>query len=140
MRPDAARYLRPDTAGFLIPGTDPATIYPALQRKYDGQPRLAKNEALETDQDARYKRLYWKLDAVQQELRARAGDQRRALAELYDHPNPQVRFDAAIATLVMVPDRARAALRMIINRDEFPQAADAGLTLDDLDEGRFVPE
>ena len=140
MRPDAARYLRPDTAGFLIPGTDPATIYPALQRKYDGQPRLAKNEALETDQDARYKRLYGKLDAVQQELRARAGDQRRALAELYDHPNPQVRFDAAIATLVMVPDRARAALRMIIDRDEFPQAADAGLTLDDLDEGRFAPQ
>ena len=140
MRPDAARYLRPDTAGFLIPGTDPATIYPALQRKYDGQPRLAKNEALETDQDARYKRLYWKLDAVQQELRARAGDQRRALAELYDHPNPQVRLDAAMATLVVLPERARAALRMIINRDEFPQAADAGLTLDDLDEGRFVPE
>ena len=140
MRPDAARYLRPDAAGFLIPGTDPATIYPALQRKYDGQPRLAKNEALETDQDARYKRLYWKLDAVQQELRARAGDQRRALAELYDHPNPQVRLDAAMATLVVLPDRARAAPRMIIDRDEFPQAADAGFTLDDLDEGRFAPQ
>ena len=101
---------------------------------------LAKNEALETDQDARYKRRYWKLDAVQQELRARAGDQRRALAELYDHPNPQVRLDAAMATLVVLPDRARAAPRMIIDRVEFPQAADAGFTLDDLDEGRFVPK
>jgi hypothetical protein len=40
MRPDAARYLRPDAARFLKPGTDPASVYPALERKYPGQPRL----------------------------------------------------------------------------------------------------
>lgn len=40
MRPDAARYLRPDAARFLKPGTDPAEVYPALERKYPGQPRL----------------------------------------------------------------------------------------------------
>jgi hypothetical protein len=39
MRPDAARWIRPDAARFLKPGTDPAEIYPALARKYDGQPR-----------------------------------------------------------------------------------------------------
>jgi Domain of unknown function (DUF2019) len=101
---------------------------------------LAKNEAIETEQSTRYNRLYWKLDAVQKELRARQGDQRHALAPLYDHPNPQVRLDAAMATLVVFPDRARAALQMIIDRDEFPQAADAGFTLLYLKEGRFVPE
>ncbi|UZE47588.1 hypothetical protein [Rhodopseudomonas sp. P2A-2r] len=40
MRPDAARYLCPDAARFLKPGTDPASVYPALERKYPGQPRL----------------------------------------------------------------------------------------------------
>lgn len=44
MRPDAARYLRPDAARFLKPGTDPASVYPALERKYPGQPRIPKRE------------------------------------------------------------------------------------------------
>jgi hypothetical protein len=100
---------------------------------------LAKGEASDSGQTTRFNRLYGKLDAVQQELRSRPGDQRRALVELYDHANPQVRFDAAIATLVVVPDRARATLRMIIDRAEFPQAANARLTLDNLREGGFVP-
>lgn len=30
MRPDAQRWLRPDAARFLAPGTDPASLYPAL--------------------------------------------------------------------------------------------------------------
>ncbi len=44
MRPDAARYLRLDAARFLKPGTDPASVYPALERKYPGQPRLPGGE------------------------------------------------------------------------------------------------
>jgi hypothetical protein len=40
MRPDAARYLRPDAARFLKPGSEMADVYPALSRKWDGQPRL----------------------------------------------------------------------------------------------------
>ncbi|WP_295855349.1 DUF2019 domain-containing protein [Tardiphaga sp.] len=100
---------------------------------------LAKGEASDNGQTAKFNRLYGKLDAVQQQLRSRPGDQRRALVELYDHANPQVRFDAAIATLGVVPDRARAALRMIIDRAEFPQAANARLTLDNLREGGFMP-
>lgn len=101
---------------------------------------LAKNKAIETGQNTKYNRLYWKLDAVGKELRAREGDQRRALAPLYDDPNPQVRLDAAMATLVIFPERARAALQMIIDRHEFPQAGDAGFTLLYLKDGRFVPE
>ncbi|MGP9811884.1 hypothetical protein ACTZWT_10270 [Rhodopseudomonas sp. NSM] len=41
MRPDADRWIRPDVARFLAPGTDPATIFPALDRKYSpNQPRV----------------------------------------------------------------------------------------------------
>lgn len=41
MRPDAYRWVRPDAARFLKPGTDPATVYPALERKYSpNQPRV----------------------------------------------------------------------------------------------------
>lgn len=41
MRPDAHRWIRPDAARFLRPGTDPARVYPALERKYSpSQPRV----------------------------------------------------------------------------------------------------
>lgn len=101
---------------------------------------LEKSNAINEGRNAKYNRLYWRLNAVEKELRARQGDQRRSLAPLYDHPNPQVRLDAAMATLVIFPDEARAALQMIIDRREFPQAIDAGFTLLYLKEGRFTPE
>ena len=41
MRSDAHRWIRPDAARFLTPGTDPASIYPALEHKYSpNQPRV----------------------------------------------------------------------------------------------------
>ena len=101
---------------------------------------LAKSQAINEGQTAKYSRLYWELDAVEKSLRARDGDQRRALVPLYDDPNPQVRLDAAMATLVVFPNESRAALQMIIDRNEFPQAGDAGFTLLCLKEGRFTPE
>ncbi|MET0724158.1 MAG: hypothetical protein ABWY64_25475 [Tardiphaga sp.] len=45
MRPDAARWIRPDVARYLKPGTDPAEVFPALRRKYEGQPRLPGGSA-----------------------------------------------------------------------------------------------
>jgi hypothetical protein len=39
MRPDATRYIRPDVARFLKPGTDPADVFPALDRKYNPNQR-----------------------------------------------------------------------------------------------------
>lgn len=35
MRPDAHRWIRPDVARFLKPGTNPADVFPALDRKYN---------------------------------------------------------------------------------------------------------
>ena len=43
-RPDAARWLRPDAARFLKPGTELSDVYPWLERKYPGQPRLPEGE------------------------------------------------------------------------------------------------
>lgn len=41
MRPDAHRWLRPDAARFLAPGIDPASAFPALDRKFNpNQPRV----------------------------------------------------------------------------------------------------
>lgn len=41
MRPDAYRWLRPDAMRFLAPGVDPASVYPALDRKFNpNQPRV----------------------------------------------------------------------------------------------------
>ncbi|WPO39000.1 hypothetical protein [Tardiphaga sp. 42S5] len=44
MRPDAARYLNPHAARFLKPGSEKADVYPALARKYEGQPRIPEGE------------------------------------------------------------------------------------------------
>ena len=101
---------------------------------------LAKGEANVGGEIAKFTRLYWRLDAIEKELRSRAGDQRSALVELYRHPNPQVRLEAAMATLAVFPDEAKAALQMIIDRNEFPQAGDAGFTLLNISEGQFTPE
>ncbi len=41
LRPDAYRWIRPDAARFLVPGADPASVFPALQRKFNpDQPRV----------------------------------------------------------------------------------------------------
>jgi hypothetical protein len=77
--------------------------------------------------------------AIEAELKSRPGDQRHALFALYSHPNPQVRLSAATATLALAPAEARAALQLIIDRREFPQAGDAGMRLWNLDRGVFVP-
>lgn len=52
MRPDAQRWLRPDAARFLAPGTDPASVYPALapaETKYSpNQPRVPAGSGRES--------------------------------------------------------------------------------------------
>jgi len=80
------------------------------------------------------------MKAVDEELKRRAGDQRRALLALYNHPNMQVRLMAAKLTLAVAPDAARQMLRQIQEWGRQPQAGDAGMCLWTLDEGIFVPK
>ncbi len=98
-----------------------------------------RDEAILDDDIAKSSRLFWKLDAVEKELKARPGDQRTALCQLYAHQNLQVRLDAAKATLAVAPKAARDALQSIQNAREYPQAGDAGMCLWALDEGIFKP-
>jgi hypothetical protein len=79
------------------------------------------------------------MDAIEEELKVRPGDQRRALIPLYNHPNVQVRLKSAIATLALAPDAARRQIQDIADSRDYPQAGDAGMTLDCLDRGIFRP-
>lgn len=99
---------------------------------------LDQYDALLDDEHAKYNRLYEQMDAIKQELKHRAGDQRRALIRLHDHPNAQVRLKSAIATLALVPEAARQTLQTISDRNEYPQAAYARDMLAALDKGTFV--
>jgi hypothetical protein len=100
---------------------------------------LQQDQALLMDEIARFNKLYDEMDAVKIELKRRPGDQRRALLALYDHPNIQVRLEAAVGTLAVEPAPARELLQTIASSREYPQAGDAGMTLVNLDRGIFKP-
>jgi hypothetical protein len=100
---------------------------------------LAEDEALLYDDVPKFNELFSELSAVKKELKARDGDQRRALIGLYSHKNAQVRLMAAKATLAVEPEQARGLLEALASSHEFPQAGDAGMTLLALDEGIFKP-
>jgi hypothetical protein len=100
---------------------------------------LDQYTALQGYDTARYNRLFDRMDAIKQELKARDGDQRRALLSLYEHPNAQVRFKAAVATLAVVPEQARTVLKEIAATHNDVQGLDARMTLRQLDIGAFKP-
>jgi len=87
----------------------------------------------------RMRALYWKMDAVRNELRARPGDQRRALLPLLRHGNLQVMLKAALSTLALDPKKARLVLEAISLSGRQPQALEAGMALWNLDRGVFKP-
>jgi hypothetical protein len=100
---------------------------------------LAQDAALFSDDTAKYNKLFDELVSVGEELKSRSGDQRRALTELYAHPNMQVRLAAAKETLAVAPDAARALLQSIAESGHFPQSGDAGMSLHNLKHGIFKP-
>ena len=100
---------------------------------------LDQDEAILMDDNAKFRRLYWQMDAVENELKAREGDRRRALLPLYEHSNLQVRLKAAVATLAVEPEAARRELQAISDSRAYPHAGDAGMTLVALDRGIFKP-
>jgi ParB-like chromosome segregation protein Spo0J len=100
---------------------------------------LGQYEALLDDDRAKFKRLFGEMRRVLEELKARPGDQRRALLPLYDHPNVQVRLKAAKNTLAVTPDAALELLRAIAESGMHPQAGEAGMSLWNLENGTFKP-
>lgn len=101
---------------------------------------VEQEELLQNNEIAKFNRLYGEKAAIQDELKSRAGDQRRLLMQLYDHPNMQVRLNAAKATLAVAPVEARRQLELIAASKLYPQAGDAGMSLWNLDRGVFKPE
>jgi hypothetical protein len=100
---------------------------------------LAQDEALLMNDIAAATKRYWQLKEIEKELKARAGDQRRALLSLYDHQNAQVRLKAVKATLAVAPEAARKELQAIADSREYPQAGEAGMSLWNLERGIFRP-
>jgi hypothetical protein len=100
---------------------------------------IAQYEAELDDNTPKFNRLVDDLIAVEAELKARTGDQRAALMNLYDHPNMQVRLNAAQATLAVAPEAARALLLAIRESRWMPQALHAGMSLWNLENGVYRP-
>jgi hypothetical protein len=100
---------------------------------------IGQFEADELGQIGRFNRLYDRKERVVAELKRRQGDHRRALMALYDHPNPQVRLNAAKSTLAVAPVAARQVIQTIADPKDTAQALDAGMCLWALEEGIFKP-
>ena len=99
---------------------------------------VAQDDADTEGNRRKYNRLFWQMEAVENELKARPGDARSELLSLYNHPNMEVRLKATKATLAVAPASARKALEAI--RDtKWPQALGAGMTIYALDQGIFKP-
>lgn len=96
---------------------------------------IEQYDAIERNEQARVNRLFWRIYALEKELKSRPGDQRRVLMQLFGHPNMQVRLTAARANLAVDYAAARRELEAIVEEQWFPQAGDAGMTLYFLDTG-----
>jgi len=101
---------------------------------------LAQDHAIMRGESAaKYNRLFDQMGEIELELKAQSGDERIALVELFNHPNPQVRVKAAIRALAVAPKEARKTLQILDERNELPQAADARGILRGLDDGTYKP-
>lgn len=87
-----------------------------------------------------YNRLFDEINAVVDELKMRAGDQRIALLPLLENRNPQVKLIAAIDLLAVAYGPARRVLEELRGTDIFPQSANAAGLLNDMDKGLHVPK
>jgi hypothetical protein len=99
----------------------------------------AQDDALLENDLPKVNRLFWQLAAIEDELKARPGDQRGALLRLYDHPLAQVRLKAVKATLAVAPELARRMLQTIADSKEYPAAGEAGMSIDNLHRGIYKP-
>jgi enoyl reductase-like protein len=100
---------------------------------------LDQDKALFRREHAKFNRLFDQMEAVESELKARDGDQRRVLLNLYNHLNTQVRVKAVKATLAVAPEAALRRLKEIAESRQYPQAGEAGMSLFNLEQGIFKP-
>ena len=99
-----------------------------------------RTKAIFEEENAEFNKLYGQMGSVRNELKARPGDQRNALLMLF----PTSQFASTIKSGDFYfsggsPAVARELLGIIANSNRLPQAADAGLILNGLRDGSFVP-
>lgn len=111
---------------------------PELVREFD-QLCIAQYHSLEREEISQYNRRYRRVENIKNELKSRDGDQRRALQVFFGQGNLQTRYMAAHANLAVDYDKARRELEIIAATKWYPQAADAGMTLENLDSGFYRP-
>jgi hypothetical protein len=98
-----------------------------------------QDECILANEISRVSKLFREKTSLVDELKSRPGDHRRLLLDLHNHPNRQVRLNAAKATLAVAPAEARAVLEALTVNKFYYQALDAGMCLWALDEGIFKP-
>lgn len=101
---------------------------------------VEQDQALLYDEIPRFNKLFDQMHAVDNELRARGPQARLELLRLFDHQNVQVRLQAAKWSLGVAPEAARKVIQAVYDSKWYPQAAEAGMTLWNLDRGVFKPD
>ncbi len=101
---------------------------------------IQQYDAMEREEQTRVNRLVWLIYDLENELKSRPGDQRYVLKQLFGHSNMQVRLSAARANLAVDYASARRELQAIVDSQWFPQAGDAGITLENIDTGFYTPK
>ncbi|MDX6804609.1 DUF2019 domain-containing protein [Terrihabitans rhizophilus] len=101
---------------------------------------LEQDQAWLYDEQRKINRIFDVLRTISDELKSRPGDERRALAQLYDHPNMQVRLNAVKSSLAVEPVEGRRQLQLIAESGDYPAAGEAGMSIRNLEEGIFVPK
>ncbi len=101
---------------------------------------IAQDDALFHDEHRKFSRLFTQMIAVREELRRRGPEARLALKRLYDHPNLQVRLQAAKSIIGIDWEDALRVIQEVKKRGEMPQAGEAGMTLRALEKGIFKPD
>jgi Domain of unknown function (DUF2019) len=105
-----------------------------------GEVGVAQDQAELMGETGKFNRLFSQMNDVDQELRRRGVEARLGLTRLFDHPNMQVRLEAAKWSLGIAPEAARKVIQAIYDGKWYPQALDAGMTLRNLDRGVFKPD
>lgn len=101
---------------------------------------IAQYDAIYGIDNAKYNRLYKKMEHIRAELKKMPDDQRRALLPLLSHSNVQVRLATARSLLALYPDLARNALVSIRESGIEPQNGEAATAIRRLDEGSYIPK
>jgi hypothetical protein len=96
---------------------------------------VAQSVAAEEFRISTVNKLFDRLRRIEEELRRRGNDERRILISLYEHPNIQVRLNAAKSTYALNTAGARAVIQAIADSKVAPWGPSAGMTLWALDEG-----